>query len=61
MGEPHSATAASAIDHAIAWLIDGARDVRLPQDVMAGLGARLLAAGLPLHRVALFGARSTPT
>jgi adenylate cyclase len=54
MGEPHSATAASAIDHAIAWLIDGARDVRLPQDVMAGLGARLLAAGLPLHRVALF-------
>jgi adenylate cyclase len=54
MGEPHSATAASVIDHAIAWLIDGARDVRLPQDVMAGLGARLLAAGLPLHRVALF-------
>jgi adenylate cyclase len=28
--------------------------VHLPQDVMAGLGARLLAAGLPLHRVALF-------
>ena len=38
----------------VAWLIDGARSARLPQDVMAGLGARLLAAGLPLQRVALF-------
>jgi adenylate cyclase len=43
-----------ALQDAVEWLIDGARDVRLPQDVMAGLGARLLAAGLPLHRVALF-------
>jgi adenylate cyclase len=45
---------ADAIQSAVDWLIDGARDVRLPQDVMAELGARLLAAGLPLYRVALF-------
>jgi adenylate cyclase len=44
----------SAIRDTVGWLVDGARDVRLPQDVMAGLGARLLAVGLPLHRVALF-------
>jgi len=43
-----------ALQDAVEWLIDGARDARLPQEVMAGLGARLLAVGLPLHRVALF-------
>ena len=45
---------ADAIQSAVDWLTDGARDVHRPQDVMAGLGARLLAAGLPLYRVALF-------
>jgi adenylate cyclase len=43
-----------ALQDAVDWLIDGARDMRRPQDVMAALGARLLDVGLPLHRVALF-------
>jgi adenylate cyclase len=42
------------VQDTIDWLIDGARDCRLAQDIMARLGERLLAAGLPLHRVALF-------
>jgi adenylate cyclase len=36
------------------WLVDGARTARRPQDVLAQLCARLLACGLPLHRVAVF-------
>jgi adenylate cyclase len=36
------------------WLIDGARTVHTPQDVLAELCERLLACGLPLHRVAIF-------
>jgi adenylate cyclase len=36
------------------WLVDGARSARRPQDVLAGLCDRLLACGLPLHRVAVF-------
>lgn len=36
------------------WLVDGARSARRPQDVLAGLCERLLACGLPLHRVAVF-------
>jgi adenylate cyclase len=43
-----------AIGAIVAWLQDGARPLRRPEDVMADLGARLLAAGVPLHRVALF-------
>ena len=38
----------------IAWLVDGARTARQPEDVLAELCERLLACGLPLHRVALF-------
>jgi adenylate cyclase len=44
-------------DHVAAiveWLVDGARTARRPQDVLAGLCDRLLACGLPLHRVAVF-------
>ena len=36
------------------WLIDGARTVHTPQDVLAELCERLLACGLQLHRVAVF-------
>ncbi|MGH6919819.1 MAG: adenylate/guanylate cyclase domain-containing protein [Geminicoccaceae bacterium] len=36
------------------WLVDGARSARQPRDVLAGLCDRLLACGLPLHRVAVF-------
>jgi adenylate cyclase len=36
------------------WLIDGGRTVYQPQDLLAELCQRLVAAGLPLHRVALF-------
>jgi len=39
---------------AIDWLIEGAPDVGQPEDVLAGLCARLVAGGLPLHRVAVF-------
>jgi adenylate cyclase len=41
---------ASVVD----WLVEGARTVRLPQDVLAELCDRLSACGLPLHRVAVF-------
>jgi adenylate cyclase len=46
--------AAHGIEAVIEWLIDGARTARQPQDVLAELCDRLLACGLPLHRVALF-------
>jgi adenylate cyclase len=36
------------------WLVDGARTVRQPQDVLAELCQRLVACGLPLYRVAVF-------
>ena len=36
------------------WLVDGGRTARQPEDVLAGLCERLLACGLPLHRVAVF-------
>ena len=38
----------------VEWLVDGARSARQPQDVLAELCDRLLACGLPLHRVAVF-------
>ena len=38
----------------IAWLVDGARTARQPEDVLAELCERLLACGLPLQRVAVF-------
>ena len=44
----------SVLRDAVDWLTDGARSASRPEDVMAELGDRLLAAGLPLHRVALF-------
>jgi adenylate cyclase len=36
------------------WLIEGARSVHQPQDVLAELCDRLVACGVPLHRVAVF-------
>jgi adenylate cyclase len=36
------------------WLVEGARTVRQAQDVLAELCDRLVACGLPLHRVAVF-------
>ena len=36
------------------WMIDGARTVRLPQDILGELCQRLTAAGVPLHRAAVF-------
>jgi adenylate cyclase len=38
----------------IDWLVDGARTVHQPRDLLAELCQRLVAAGLPLHRVAVF-------
>ena len=42
------------IEAVIEWLVDGARTAHQPQDVLAQLCERLLACGLPLHRVAIF-------
>jgi adenylate cyclase len=42
------------IDAVTAWLIDGARSARRPQDVLAQLCDQLLACGIPLWRVAVF-------
>jgi adenylate cyclase len=41
---------ASVVD----WLVDGARTVAAPQDVLAELCDRLVDCGLALHRVAVF-------
>jgi adenylate cyclase len=49
-----SRTPPDAIRAAVDWLVDGARDARGPDAVLAGLCRRLCAAGLPLHRVAVF-------
>ena len=38
----------------IDWLVDGARSAPTPQDVLAEMGARLVAAGIPLWRVNVF-------
>jgi adenylate cyclase len=43
-----------AIQSTVDWLVDGARTVHQPQDVLAELCQRLVAAGLPPHRVAVF-------
>ena len=43
-----------AIQPVVDWLVDGAHRVRQPQDFLAELCRRLIAAGLPLHRVAVF-------
>jgi hypothetical protein len=43
------------------WLIDGARTEHTPQDVLAELCDRLVAGGLPLHRVAIFVRTLHPT
>src|ERR1700730_6762276 len=36
------------------WLIDGARSASLPQQILAHVGARLVACGIPLGRAAVF-------
>jgi adenylate cyclase len=38
----------------VAWLVEGARSVTTPQDVLGELCDRLARCGLPLHRVAVF-------
>jgi adenylate cyclase len=47
-------SAPCGIGAVVEWLVDGARTARAPQDVLAQLCERLLACGLPLHRVAMF-------
>ena len=54
MREPSIAPQAGAVQSAVDWLIDGARTVRQPPDMLAELCRRLVAAGLPLYRVAVF-------
>jgi adenylate cyclase len=44
----------SGVKTVVDWLVGGARTVRKAQDVLAELCERLLACGLPLHRVAVF-------
>ena len=47
-------SAPQGVEAVVEWLVDGARSARQPQDVLAELCDRLLACGLPLHRVAVF-------
>ena len=47
-------SAIESVRPVVDWLVDGARTARQPQDVLAELCERLLACGLPLHRVAVF-------
>jgi adenylate cyclase len=42
------------IQPVIDWLVDGAPPAKLPQDVLQQLCHRLLAAGMPVYRVAIF-------
>jgi adenylate cyclase len=49
-----AASAADGVQPVIDWLIQGAPTARQPQDVLAELCDRLVACGLPLHRVAVF-------
>jgi adenylate cyclase len=49
-GPTHHDDIAAVVD----WLVDGARTATTPQDVLAQLCERLVACGLPLHRVAMF-------
>ena len=44
----------ASVEATVAWLVDGARTALRSQDVLAELCARLIAAGLPLWRVAVF-------
>jgi adenylate cyclase len=46
-------SATESVRPVVDWLVDSARTARRPQDVLAELCARLLACGLPLHRVAV--------
>src|SRR6266702_4119031 len=45
---------ASDLKNLIDWLVDGARSVANPADVMADVCERLVQAGLPLWRVGVF-------
>lgn len=45
---------ATRVAATVAWLIDGARSARRPEDVLGELCARLVDEGLPLWRVAVF-------
>ncbi len=54
MDDATSRALPGAIQSVVDWLVDGAPDLREPQDVLARLCQRLTAAGLPLHRVAVF-------
>jgi adenylate cyclase len=47
-------SATESVRLVVDWLVDGGRTARRPEDVLAGLCDRLLACGLPLHRVAVF-------
>ena len=47
-------SAAESIRPVVDWLIDGAPSAGQPEKVLAELCERLLACGLPLHRVAVF-------
>src|SRR5687768_16074096 len=52
--DPELAQTQETVSAVVAWLVDGARTARRPEDVLAELCGRLLACGLLLHRVALF-------
>lgn len=42
------------VTEVVDWLIDGARSVHMPQDVLFEMSERLVALGLPFYRVAVF-------
>ena len=54
MAQDTSSPQAATIQPIVDWLVGGARSVRLPEDVLGELCQRLVAAGLPLYRAAVF-------
>ena len=54
LGEAAGAGGARGVQAVVDWLVDGARTVRQPEEVLAELCGRLVACGLPLYRVAVF-------
>jgi adenylate cyclase len=42
------------VSKVVDWLMDGARSVKLPQDVLQGIVDGLTEGGIPLHRAAVF-------
>src|SRR4051794_19072010 len=53
-GSPMNPIDQPAINRLIAWMVDGARPSSNPFDIVDGICSRLVAAGVPVDRFALF-------